>query len=185
MGTPKAWLPFGLETMLQRTVRTLSSEVSRIVVVAAVDQDLPPLPADVLVVRDARPDRGPLEGLSMGLQALTPAHAAFVTSCDVPRLQPEFVRYLLAHLGDYDIVVPQDDTYSHPLAAVYRQQVLPHVRELLASDQLRPLFLFRRVATCFIPVAELRAVDPELMSLDNLNSPEDYQRALRAAGLGP
>ena len=60
MGRPKLSLPFGNETMLARVVRVLSEVVSPIVVVAAVDQELPPLPSDVIVTRDKQPDLGPL-----------------------------------------------------------------------------------------------------------------------------
>jgi len=52
MGSPKALLPFGPETMLQRVVRLLGTVVSPIVVVAATGQDLPPLPASVILTRD-------------------------------------------------------------------------------------------------------------------------------------
>ena len=44
MGKPKAWLPFGGELMLPRVVRILRTVVAPVVVVAAPDQDLPPLP---------------------------------------------------------------------------------------------------------------------------------------------
>ena len=62
--------PFGPETMLQRVVRLLGTVVSPIVVVAAREQELPELPADVIVTRDEREARGPLEGLRAGLKAL-------------------------------------------------------------------------------------------------------------------
>ena len=45
MGRPKALLPFGPEVMLERVVRILSAVARPIVVVAAPDQELPPLPA--------------------------------------------------------------------------------------------------------------------------------------------
>ena len=41
MGSSKALLPFGAETMLQRVVRLLATVVSPIVVVAAAEQSLP------------------------------------------------------------------------------------------------------------------------------------------------
>src|SRR6185436_10190434 len=85
MGTSKALLPFGPETMLQRVVRLLGTVVAPIVVVAASDQTLPELPADTIVTRDEREGRGPLEGLRAGLKALpSRVDAAYVTSCDVP-----------------------------------------------------------------------------------------------------
>src|SRR5262245_5806484 len=87
MGPSKALLPFGPETMLQRVVRILSGLVGPIVAVAAAGQALPKLPPDVIVTRDEREGRGPLEGLRAGLKAL-PADVdrAYVTSCDVPLL---------------------------------------------------------------------------------------------------
>src|SRR4030095_9801270 len=70
MGSSKALLPFGPETMLQRVVRLLADVVSPIVVVAAVDQPLPMLPPEVIITRDELEGRGPLEGLRAGVKAL-------------------------------------------------------------------------------------------------------------------
>jgi hypothetical protein len=47
---------------------------------------------------------------------------------------------------------------------------------------MRPIFLFDRADTLEVPVAELRDVDPELLTLENLNTPQDYLRALERAG---
>jgi molybdopterin-guanine dinucleotide biosynthesis protein A len=186
MGLAKATLPFGPELMLQRVVRVLSSVVQPIVVVVASNQELPPLPAEILIARDEREARGPLEGLFAGLSALAPyAEAAYATSCDVPLLQPAFVQAMIDRLGDADIAVPVEESFSHPLAAVYRTSVLPHIRELLATDQLRPAFLFDRVKTRRIPIDELRPFDPPLSTLRNLNRPEDYLEALHEVGFEP
>jgi molybdenum cofactor guanylyltransferase len=103
----------------------------------------------------------------------------------VPLLAPAFVQSMLDRLADYDIAVPVEGQFAHPLAAVYRLGVLPHVRELLAADRLRPAFLFDRVKTLRIPVEELRSADPELATLRNLNRPDDYLAALAAAGYEP
>ena len=70
MGRDKTWLRFGSETMLQRVVRLLGEAVDRLVVVAGVDQQLPPLDGLIRVLRDRQPDRGPLEGIAVGLAAL-------------------------------------------------------------------------------------------------------------------
>src|SRR5262252_4935086 len=134
MGSSKALLPFGPETMLQRVVRLLDSVVSPLVVVAAPDQQLPSLPARITIARDEREGRGPLEGLRAGLKALpTTSDAAYVTSCDVPLLVPGFVQKMLDLLGEDDIVVVEIDGFPHPLSAVYRRRVLPHVEALLSA----------------------------------------------------
>jgi molybdopterin-guanine dinucleotide biosynthesis protein A len=184
MGTSKALLPFGPETMLQRVVRLLGTVVSPIVAVAAPGQSLPELPAGVIVTRDEREGRGPLEGLRAGLKAL-PATVgiAYVTSCDVPLLVPGFVRQMISLLTDHDIAVMEIDGFSHPLSAVYRRSTLPHVEALLAHDRLRPVFLFDAVRTRRVQPAEMLAADPELRTLRNLNTREDYLEALAIAGL--
>jgi len=209
MGLAKATLPFGRELMLQRVVRLLSQVVAPIAVVAAPAQELPPLPEGVIVTRDEREGRGPLEGLLAGLTALVPhCEAAYATSCDVPLLVPAFVREMIGRLvdpacragseppmesrtaesgparqaGPTMIAVPVEGQFHHPLAAVYRTNVTQVIGELLAADQLRPVFLFDRVATCRVPVSELTAVDPRLDTLKNLNRPEDYLAALAEAG---
>jgi molybdenum cofactor guanylyltransferase len=186
MGSSKALLPFGRETMLQRVVRLLGDVVSPIVVVAAVDQELPPLPPTTLVTSDEREARGPLEGLRAGLKALPEnVHAAYVTSCDVPLLVPGFVRTLIELATDHDIAVMEIDGFAHPLSAVYHRRTLPHVEALLAADRLRPAFLFERVDTRRVKTAEVAAADPDLRTLWNLNSRDDYEKALAVAGLHP
>jgi molybdenum cofactor guanylyltransferase len=183
MGTSKAMLPFGPETMLQRVVRLLSDVVSPIVVVAALDQELPELPHDVVVTRDEHEGRGPLEGLRAGLKALpASADAAYVTSCDVPLLVPGFVTQMLDLARGYDIAVMEIDGFTHPLSAVYRRSTLLFVEDLLANNRLRPAFLFEAVKTRRVHPEEMTA-DPALRTLRNLNTPEDYADALRAASL--
>ena len=180
MGAAKETLPFGSETMLQRVVRLLGTTVSPIVAVAARDQELPALPADVIVARDEREARGPLEGLRAGLKALPESvDAAYVTSCDVPLLEPAFVEHMLVLLGDHDIAVMEIDGFTHPLSAVYRRAVLPRVESLLAQDGLRPVFLFDAVRTRRVLPDEMRVADPDLRTLRNLNTREDYEAALR------
>jgi molybdopterin-guanine dinucleotide biosynthesis protein A len=183
MGTPKALLPFGDEVMLARVVRLLSQVVHPIVVVAAAEQPLPVLPPSVIIVRDERPERGPLEGLRAGLKALEGvADVAYVSSCDVPLLVPAFVERMLAELVDVQIAVPMEtngeQTQYHPLAAVYRTSVLPAVEGLLAADQLRMTGLFEVVRTQRVPVKRLQDVDPELLTLRNVNCQEDYSAVL-------
>ena len=183
MGSSKALLPFGNETMLQRVVRILSQVVGPIVVVAAIDQELPALPRDIIVTRDEREGRGPLEGLRAGLRALpADVDTAYVTSCDVPLLVPGFVSQMLDLAAGYDIAVMEIDGFTHPLSAVYRRSTLAPVEDLLANDRLRPVFLFDAVKTRRVRPEEMTA-DPDLRTLRNLNTRADYEQALSNAQL--
>jgi molybdopterin-guanine dinucleotide biosynthesis protein A len=180
MGRPKAWLEWHGSTLLRRVVGIVARGAGGpMVVVRAPGQELPVLPAAVLVVDDAAEGRGPLMGLAAGLGALEGrAAAAFVSSVDVPLLTPAFVRRVLDGLDDEtDVVLPRALGHPHPLAAAYRVSVLPIVRRLIAEDRMRPAFIFDEARTLRLGDEDLRPADPELDSLLNLNEPADYQQA--------
>ena len=102
------------------------------------EQSLPELPADVIVTRDEREDRGPLEGLRAGLKALPELRRDRVRDqlrCAVARARLRATR-MIELLGDHDIAVMEIDGFPHPLSAVYRRDTLPHVEALLAQDRL-------------------------------------------------
>jgi molybdopterin-guanine dinucleotide biosynthesis protein A len=184
MGLPKLTLPFGPETMLARVVRLLAEACERIVVAAADGQALPPLPAGVVVARDRRAERGPLEGISAGLAALAnDADAAYVTGCDVPLLVPAFATRMFELLGEDAAVVPESHGFLHPLAAVYRPSIVDVIDALVAAGSLRAAGLFDVVPTRRVDSRELQDVDPQLCTLKNVNTPQDYLDALAVAGL--
>ncbi|WP_010585213.1 molybdenum cofactor guanylyltransferase [Schlesneria paludicola] len=185
MGRDKATLPFGPELMLQRVVRLVSERINPrlVVVVAAANQQLPVLPANVTVAFDSQPKRGPLEGLATGLRAMPQdVHAVYATSCDTPLLKSDFIERMFTCLNTYDIAVPADGTHDHPLAAVYRPRVLSAIERLINSGRLKARLLFDEVPTRKVSTEELREVDPTLQTLMNVNHVEDYLSALALAG---
>lgn len=183
MGRPKFSLPFGDEVLLQRVCRILSDVVSPIVVVAAVDQELPKLPDSIHIARDEYDSLGPLAGIATGLDALRDdVDAAFITSCDAPLLRTGFVDRLIELIGEHDMAAPTDGQYDHVLAAVYRVSLASNARQLLADDRRRPLFLLNESNSLRVPVDELRDVDPNLDTLRNVNTPEDYEAILKLTG---
>ncbi len=195
MGRPKAWLPVGSETMLGRVVRVVGRVVGPVVVVAAPGQDVPELPAGVRVVRDEIEGRGPLGGLAAGLAALRgECDGIYLSACDVPLLRAEFVERLVSReatpsaagadtLGVASrLTIPLIATRLHPLAAVYSLDVLPVVLAQLAAGDFRMTRLPELVPTQFLTEADFADVDPELESLRNVNTPEEYQRLLGERG---
>jgi len=178
MGFPKALLPFAGETLIARVLRRLEPLTVGRIVVAAPDQDLPALPA--LIVRDSEPHRGPVAGLAAGLAAAG-APRAFVTSCDAPFLNRELVRWMIDESASWDVVAPEWNGRLNPLHAVYATALAADYRRLLEADQLRPVDLYPRIRLRVVSPDEVRRFDPDGRSFTNLNSPEDYQRALAAA----
>jgi molybdopterin-guanine dinucleotide biosynthesis protein A len=188
MGTDKATLPFGPELLVQRVVRIVSQAVSPTIVVAAKEQALPALPPEVIVARDQNSDRGPLEGIAAGLRMLQKSFpqldAAFITACDTPLLAPAFVGRMIELLdASHDAAVPMLDDIPQPLAGVYRIRILPVVEAMLAENRLALHNILGCIHVHFVLSELLREINPDLLSLRNLNTPEDYESALAIAGL--
>jgi molybdopterin-guanine dinucleotide biosynthesis protein A len=186
MGQSKAWLPFGAEYMLPRVVRIVREAVDAVVVVAAVGQDLPDLPRNVKIVRDDNEGRGPLQGLATGLMALKDwTDHVYLSSCDVPLLRSAFIRKVTAQIGGHQsgqvvqIAMPRVEERFHPLAAAYSTSLLPAIQQLLDANKLRLSALCELFPTRFLEPWEFADVDQELESLRNLNTPEEYEAALR------
>jgi len=116
---------------------------------------------------------------------LAEAEVAYVSSTDVPLLHPAFVGAVLtaATREDVDVALPVVHGYRHPLAAAYRTSLLPAVEELIEQDRMRPAFLFERSRVRelseedLLRDRELADADPELLSVLNVNEPDDYERA--------
>jgi molybdopterin-guanine dinucleotide biosynthesis protein A len=188
MGSPKAWLPFGPERLLQRIVRLVGTAVSATVVVAAPGQEIPELPGDIRVIRDPIAGRGPLQGLAAGLAASPESiDLVYATATDVPFLEPRWITRLTELIGDRDLAIPYIGQEYHPLAALYRKAVvLPSVGRMLSENRRRVKDIVNLVRTRVVNEEDLRSVDPQLATLRNLNDRQEYQQALRDAGLsGP
>lgn len=184
MGHPKHMLPFGNEVALQRVVRILTEVTPQIVVVASPGQFLPTLPEHCQVIYDEVQFEGPLSGLAYGLQLLhASTDAVYLSGCDTPLLHAEFVNRVFEQLGDLEVVVPIEGQFFHPLAAVYRTSLYDKVRQFLESGERRPRKFIESCKTVRLPVSELRCADPELDSLLNMNSPEEYAILLDRANL--
>jgi molybdopterin-guanine dinucleotide biosynthesis protein A len=184
MGRPKAWLPFGPEVLLQRVARLVTAAAGQVVAVAAPDQELPDLPTGVMIARDQIEGLGPLAGLAAGLEAIGESGSlVYATATDCPFLAPGWVGRLAELIGDADLAIPRVDGRLYPLAALYRRRtILPLVRSLLDRGRLRLLDVAELARTREVGADVLRVVDPDLATLRNVNTPEEYREALLRAG---
>jgi molybdopterin-guanine dinucleotide biosynthesis protein A len=165
MGTPKAALEWHGSTLLRRTTGILARVADGpVLVVRAPGQELPALPPRVEIVEDPAEGLGPVQGLAAGLAALAGrADVAFVSSTDMPFLHPAFVRRVLRAVADgADVGLPLARGYPQPLAAAYRVTLAPVTRLDEAALRADPV---------------LAALDPDLDSVINVNSPDDYAQA--------
>jgi molybdopterin-guanine dinucleotide biosynthesis protein A len=104
----------------------------------------------------------------------------------MPFLHPAFIRRVLrvvAQDAGTDVALPVARGYPQPLAAAYRVSLAATAERLVEEDRLRPAFLFSECATVRLDDAALKAdpligaLDPDLDSVVNINTPGDYQEA--------
>ena len=180
MGTSKALLEWHGSTLLEHAVGIVARSVDGpLIVVRSPSQELPPLPDAISIVDDDHPGAGPLAALATGLDALgTRADRTLVCGVDTPFLTPAFVAVLIEALtDDVDIALPAAGGRRHPLPAVVRVAVLS-TAQALVSDEQRALFtLVDRCRSRDVAEGALRAADPSLASLRNLNEREAYEAA--------
>jgi len=186
MGTAKAGLEWHGSTLLYRAAAMLQRTVDGpVVVVAAPEQELPELPAGVAVVEDPVEGLGPMQGLAAGLAAVKDqAPAAFVCSTDLPFLHPAYIRRVLRGFADgVDVVLPVARGFRQPLAAAYRTGLADLVADLLQKGNDRPGMIFKHCAVtqldddALLGDATVAKYDPDLESVVNVNTPEDYRAA--------
>jgi molybdopterin-guanine dinucleotide biosynthesis protein A len=187
----KEWLDLGGRTLLDRVVEAVALETSRAIVVAAPGRPLPTLAHRAEVVHDSRPGSGPLVALLDGLDAISPAaeeQFVFVSSCDVPGLKREVIRWLIARAAatGADWVVPEVAGHPQVLVSVIRRSLRGRIAAWLASGKRDPRGLLasleRGTAARIDLVGEqdLAAVDPGLESFRDIDTPEDLAARRRA-----
>lgn len=183
MGKPKWSLPFGDVTMVEHITRRLSAAVDLLIVVGPAVGAMPRIQIagrKVLLARDRVAGRGPLEGLAVGLATAAEhgCESILATACDTPLLRPEFARLLFQEGKGFDAAVVRTSRGEHPLPAMYSTQLADPLETALAAGERRVSALATMGKTRWIVKDELAVCDPDLSSLRNVNTPEEYAAAL-------
>ncbi|MFU8819168.1 MAG: NTP transferase domain-containing protein [Desulfurivibrio sp.] len=126
---------------------------------------------------DLTPGAGPLAGIQAALEQLE-TERAFITACDMPRLDPELIRRLCACPGDWDVVLPAPGGRREPLHALYHRRILPEVDAALARGEKRITDLLARLRVREMSAAELELNPAAVRPFINVNFTQDLE-ALR------
>ncbi|QEG21707.1 molybdenum cofactor guanylyltransferase [Mariniblastus fucicola] len=197
MGFDKFRLPLGDRTFLECVVSELLNVVDGPIIAAASKRTLEEVTKirDQIgvdrfsVVVDQRDDSGPLEGIRVGLEAAGKCSRwAFVTSCDVPLICPAVLNVLqdallASDMADVEAAIPMTTNRIYGMTAIYRCSAAEKVAAMIERKQLRVSDLAKELKTQQVNMEQIRAADPELDSMKNLNSPSQYLDFLRGRGL--
>lgn len=177
MGTDKAALLLNGRTLLQHAIEIVGS-VTRGPVAILGSREL--YSGYGQVIEDLYPGCGPLAGIHA---ALSHSRTRFnlIIAVDTPFLSPQLLSYMATRAMESGAVVtvPEIGGYTQPLCAVYSSEFLPIAENALKDGAFKIVPLFPKDLTCIVTEAELArfAFNPEMF--ENLNTPEDLERARR------
>jgi molybdopterin-guanine dinucleotide biosynthesis protein A len=146
------------------------------------DADVPGLEGLRLLV-DAQEYAGPLPAAAHGLAAAT-GDVVLLVAGDMPFAATAVFRYMLRLQQQHNVavVVPYIDGHIESMHAVLRRgDLLDAVIKAQRDGEQRLFKVFESLGPRLIEEVELRAIDPDLNTLFNVNSAEDLARAEQIA----
>ena len=174
-GQVKGLLVVGGQRIVDRQLAALRAGFDSLVIVA--NDPEPWRDTGVAVVGDRWPDAGPLAGIEAALAHFAAADSVVCVAGDMPFLQPALLSLLRDASGDADAVVARAAGQPQPLLARYATRLQPIIAARLAAGQRAVHRLYHEVNVAWLDEAALRAVDPALDSLRDVNTPADFDWA--------
>ena len=178
MGRDKAALTLHGRTLLE-TALTVVGQVAREVYILGSPQlygGYGPVIADIF------PGCGPLGGIHAALSRTTTPFNLII-AVDTPFVSPEFLGYLAHRAADSSamVTIPEIRGYLEPVCAVYQREFLAIAEAALrrGDNKITPLLPKDVGATLVIREAELARFAFTAEMFENLNTPEDLERARR------
>ncbi|MBN1883790.1 MAG: molybdenum cofactor guanylyltransferase [Deltaproteobacteria bacterium] len=174
MGADKAFLTVDGVPLIERVLTAAQAACERAIIIANTAAAFEHMGVDVFC--DIHPGFGSLGGLYTGL-FYAETEAVFALGCDMPFIEPRLMEYIISVREDADIAVPVLGEYYEPLFSVYSKACIDEVKQSIRAGRCQIVSFFNRMKIRKVSGRELRAIDPELDSLMNLNTPEDIDRA--------
>jgi molybdopterin-guanine dinucleotide biosynthesis protein A len=184
MGQNKALMPLGGHRLIDRVVHVLEGIFAELLLVTNSPEIYAGL--GVRMVSDVFPEKGSLGGIYSAIYHAS-APYCFVVACDMPFLQAPVIRYLIEHITDHDVVIPDVYGEMQPLHAIYHKTCLAPIRQCLAADRLKIIGFLPDMRVRIVTTGEILPFDPALRTFQNLNTPEEFQAAeqhLRSSSCG-
>ena len=177
-GRIKALLDIDGRTMLDRLLDVLAPRFAALAISA--NDALPFASHGLPVLADQIPDQGPLAGILSALQWCRESYL-LVVPCDMPFLDGRIVDLLLARRAPgVDAIVPFVNDLPEPLLALYHQRCTGALAARLQQGKYKAsgLVTDEGLNVYRVQESEIRAVDPHLDCLTNINSQADLERAI-------
>ncbi|PYP84510.1 MAG: hypothetical protein DMG65_22495 [Candidatus Angelobacter sp. Gp1-AA117] len=180
MGTNKALLSLDGATLLQRTQTLLQSVCQRVFILG--QRELYGSFGEC--IEDVYRECGPLGGIHAALLNSS-TEFNLITAVDTPFLTVELLGYMADRARQSRAVVttPRLGGFDQPLCSIYSREFLSVAEAALQSGNYKIVPLFPKENTLVISKAELAEFGATPEIFDNLNTPEDVERARRRSSV--
>jgi molybdopterin-guanine dinucleotide biosynthesis protein A len=174
MGADKAFLTVGGVPLIDRVLAATREACGRTIIITNTPDAFRYL--EIEIFTDIHPGFGSLGGLHTGLFHAT-TDTVFVLGCDMPFIEPKLMEYIISVRGRADIAVPVLGRYYEPLFSAYSRTTIDEVERTIEAGRRQIVSFFKHMRLKEVSEWELRAIDPELDSIMNINTPGDLIRA--------
>jgi molybdenum cofactor guanylyltransferase len=173
-GTNKALVEVDGTVLIERVVRVMTAVFEEVILITNSPEDYSFL--GLPMVGDLIKGLGPIGGIYTGLATISTV-AGFFVACDMPFLNANLLRHMVKAREGFDAVVPRMGWMLEPLHTLYTRNCLPVIKSLIDSREHQIARCFHKIRVRYMDEKELRAFDPELSSLFNINKPQDLPSA--------
>ncbi len=174
-GKKKTFRKVGDQMILDNIYRVFSDLFQEVIIVVNDPGDFADW--DMTVVTDIIPTRCALAGIHAGLFYAS-FHNVYVTACDTPFINPCVIEYIVGQAApQFEVVIPWTDDGLEPLSAVYSKDCIPLIEANLEKDIYMIKKFFRKKKVKQIPVEKIKALDPDMQFIFNVNTPADLELA--------
>jgi molybdopterin-guanine dinucleotide biosynthesis protein A len=182
-GTDKALVEFDGKSLLSRICGFVQTVTGSVCVIAPRGRYSD---VDVSVVEDRWPDEGPLGGIITALKATEESGSGLernlIVSCDMPFLTREWLAYLCerAQACDGDVIVPRSAHGLEPLCACWRTSAAAPLQAAFNEGVRKVADAMQHLHTEVLDEKHWKRFDSAGQLFWNMNTPQDYEVALRA-----
>jgi molybdopterin-guanine dinucleotide biosynthesis protein A len=139
--------------------------------------------------------KGPMTGILSSMIALG-EDEIFVTACDMPFVNTELIKYILkkwtqsrantsrithnaSRSKGWDAAVPIFKGKSQPLMGIYSRKIIRTMEEAIKTSNRSLRDFLKKLNVLYISEEEVKRIDPLGMSFFNINTIENYKKALK------
>ncbi|MDH3975689.1 MAG: molybdenum cofactor guanylyltransferase [Deltaproteobacteria bacterium] len=177
MGQPKAAIDVEGTPLLKKSVQLFKELFPRVIAISKKTGSFGNVGCEES--GDLFPGMGPMVGILTAFK-ITASDYLFVAACDMPFLNRKVIELIVEEGQGYDVALPKIGGKGDPLHALYSKNCYHKMLSFMEKGGRslnRFINALHRESVRYIGEEEIKKVDPHALSLFNMNTPEELEKA--------